>query len=126
MYIHVYTCIYMCIHVYINVYTCIYMYIHVYTCMYMYIHVYTFIYTCIHMYIHVYTCIYMYIYVYTCIHVYIHDTLFLQLQTDTNEVRKKSYRGFRTTARTGISRSFLFVMIVARHWRHWLANCENI
>ena len=74
--------------------TCIYMYIHVYTCIYMYMHVYA----CIYMYILIYTCIYMYIHVYTCIYMHIHvgshfctlETRFtiLQLQTDTNEVRK--------------------------------------
>ena len=51
--------------------------IHVYTC------------TCIYMYIHVYTCIYMHIHVGS--HFCTLETRFtiLQLQTDTNEVRKK-------------------------------------
>ena len=71
--------------------------IHVYTC------------TCIYMYIHVYTCIYMYIHAYTCRFTLLHPwNTFHNFATSNRHEwgQKKSYRGFRTTPRTGILRSF--------------------
>ena len=63
IYIHVFTCVYMCIHVF----TCVYMCLHVFTCVYMCIHVYTCV-TRVYMCIHVYTCAYMCIHVFTSVY----------------------------------------------------------